>query len=388
MEVTTMAMNLVTSIMQSLTPDMIAKIASLLGIDRSIAEKAIGAGIPAILAGFTNLASSPDGARQLSSTLSQQPAGALDQITSAIGSGQRGFAESGAGLLSGLLGSGGTNALAAAVGSFAGIGSNTGKSLLGLLGPVVAGALGQQQRSAGLDANGLASLLTSQKDQIAAAMPSGFAKLLSGSGVFGAVDGGMRRTAETISAARGRMADMADDAVTSTGRAAYAASRSASASSSWPYWGLAALVAAVGLGWYFLASSDHQQVAERPAAPPTLASETVGARTPNVTAAELTTELTSSVGAVRAALQGMTNPETARAALPQLQQATARLDKISLLAAQLPPAARQSIAASLEPTMTPLNQLFDKVLATPEIAGVAKPAIDTLRSKLEALSRT
>ena len=383
-----MATNLVTSIMQSLTPDMIAKIASLLGIDRSIAEKAIGAGIPAILAGFTNLASSPDGARQLSSTLLQQPAGALDQITSAIGSGQRGFAESGAGLLSGLLGSGGTNALAAAVGSFAGIGTNTGKSLLGLLGPVVAGALGQQQRSAGLDANGLASLLTSQKDQIAAAMPSGFAKLLSGAGVLGAVDGGVRRTAETISAARGRMADMADDAVTSTGQAAYAASRGASASSSWPYLALAALVAAVGIGWYFLSDHDTQQVAQQKTAPPTLTSETVGARPPNVTAAELTTELTSSVGAVRAALQGMTNPETARAALPQLQQATARLDKINLLAAQLPPAARQGIAASLAPTMAPLNQLFDKVLATPEVAGVAKPAIDALRSRLETLSRT
>jgi Bacterial protein of unknown function (DUF937) len=388
MEVTTMATNLVTSIMQSLTPDMIAKIASLLGIDRNVAEKAIGAGIPAILAGFTNLASSPDGARQLSSTLLQQPAGALDQITSAIGSGQRGFAESGAGLLSGLLGSGGTNALATAVGSFAGIGTNNGKSLLGLLGPVVAGALGQQQRSAGLDANGLASLLTSQKDQIAAAMPSGFAKLLSGTGVVGAVDGGVRRTAETISAARGRMADMADDAVTSTGQAAYAASRGASASSSWPYLALAALVAAVGIGWYFLSDHDTQQVAQQKTAPPTLTSETVGARPPNVTAAELTTELTSSVGAVRAALQGMTNPETARAALPQLQQATARLDKINLLAAQLPPAARQGIAATLAPTMAPLNQLFDKVLATPEVAGVAKPAIDALRSRLETLSRT
>ena len=38
--------------------------------------------------------------------------------------------------------------------------------------------------------------------------------------------------------------------------------------------------------------------------------------------------------------------------------------------------------------MTPLNQLFDKVLATPEVAGVAKPAIDALRSRLETLSRT
>ena len=258
-----MATNLVTTIMQSLTPDMIAKIASLLGIDRSIAEKAIGAGIPAILASFANLASSPDGARQLSSTLAHQPANGLEQIRNAIGAGQQSAAEGGASLLSGLLGGSGLNALAGAIGSFAGTGANTGKSLLGMLGPVVAGVLGQQQRNNGLDANGLASLLASQKDQIAAAMPSGFTKMLSGTDVLGAFDGGMRRTADTVSAARGRMADMADDAVARTGQAAYAASRSASASSSWPYWGLAALVALVGIGWYFLTAHDTQQVAEQ-----------------------------------------------------------------------------------------------------------------------------
>jgi hypothetical protein len=184
------------------------------------------------------------------------------------------------------------------------------------------------------------------------------------------------------------MADMADDAAARTGQAAYAASRSASTSSSWPYWGLAALAALVGIGWYFLTPHDTQQVAERKTATPTSTSETIGARTPNVTAAELTMEATTSVGAVRAALQGMTNPAAARAALPQLEQATARLDRINDLAAQLPPAARKTIASSLQSTITPLNQLFDKVLATPEVAGVAKPAIDALRSRLETLSRT
>ena len=99
-------------------------------------------------------------------------------------------------------------------------------------------------------------------------------------------------------------------------------------------------------------------------------------------------EATTSVGAVRAALQGMTNPAAARAALPQLEQATARLDRINDLAAQLPPAARKTIASSLQSTITPLNQLFDKVRQPPEVAGVAKPAIDALRSRLETLSRT
>ena len=383
-----MAINLVTSIMQSLTPDMIAKIASLLGLDRSIAEKAIGAGIPAILASFANIASSPEGARQLSNSLAHQSPRALDQFSHAIsGSNPASLAESGTGLLSQLIGTGGLNALSAALGSFAGIGTNTGKSLLGVLGPVVAGAVGQQQRDLGLDANGLASLLTSQKDQIAAAMPSGFAKMLSATDLLGTFGRGARRTADTVSAARGQMAGLADDA-SHRAQAAYAASRSAAASSSWPYWALACLVAALGVGWYLLSDHDGQQVAQQKAPPPTLASETtVGARTPNVTASELTMELSTSVNSVRTALQGMTNPDAARAALPRLQQAAARIDRINVLAAELPPAARQSVAASLKPTLTTLNQLFDKILATPEVASVAKPTIDALRAKLDALSR-
>ena len=381
-----MATNLVSSIMQFLTPDLIAKIASLLGLDRSAAQKAIGASIPAILASFTSLASSPDGARRLSSALAQQPAGTLDQFKNAIGGAdQKNLTEAGTGLLSGLLGSGGLNALAGAVGDFAGTGTNAGKSLLGLLGPVVAGTLSQQQRNAGLDASGVASLLVSQKSQIAAAMPPGFSKILSGTGLMDAFEGGVRRTAETASAAGGRIAGMADDAVTRTGQAAYAAPRTAP--TTWPYW-VAALVALLGLGWYLLGEYDGPQVvAERPAAPATRAGETVGVGTPNIATAQLTSELNSSVNTVRAALQGITDPASARAALPKLQQATAQLDKISILAEQLPPAARQGIASSLAPTLLPLNRLFDKILSTPEVAGVAKPTIDALRSKLEALSR-
>ena len=45
------------------------------------------------------------------------------------------------------------------------------KSLMGLLAPVVMGVLGQQRRTSGLDATGLARLLTSQKDNIASAIP-------------------------------------------------------------------------------------------------------------------------------------------------------------------------------------------------------------------------
>ena len=47
-----MATNLVSSIMQILTPDLIAKIARTLGIEPDVAQKIAGAAVPAILASF------------------------------------------------------------------------------------------------------------------------------------------------------------------------------------------------------------------------------------------------------------------------------------------------------------------------------------------------
>src|SRR5262245_21136310 len=80
-----MATNLVSSIMQFLTPDVVAKIARTLGIDPDVAQKVVSAAVPAILASFTGLAAKPAGAQQLSETLEQQRPDMLSQITSAIG---------------------------------------------------------------------------------------------------------------------------------------------------------------------------------------------------------------------------------------------------------------------------------------------------------------
>ena len=45
-----MAVNLVSLIMQFLTPDMIGRIASALGLDRNNTQTAIGAAVPGLLA--------------------------------------------------------------------------------------------------------------------------------------------------------------------------------------------------------------------------------------------------------------------------------------------------------------------------------------------------
>ena len=85
-------------------------------------------------------------------------------------------------------------ALAGAVGKFAGLGQGASGSLLGLLAPVVMGTIAKQQGTHSLDASGIASLLASQKDNIAAALPSGFGNLLGGTGLLNSL-GGAARTA-------------------------------------------------------------------------------------------------------------------------------------------------------------------------------------------------
>ncbi|MPZ37554.1 MAG: DUF937 domain-containing protein [Rhizobiales bacterium] len=361
-----MAMNIVSTIMQSiLTPDMIARAASLLGINPGVAQKAIEAGIPAILGIFANRASTPEGAHQLSNALAQQPAAPSATAP---------------GVPSSLLGSADTNALASAIGNVAGINTTAGKSLIGMLGPHVMSALGQQQRASGLDASGMANLLASQKNEIVAAMPSGLSKMLSGTNLLDNV----HRTADAASAAAGRAASAGEDAIGRMGQVAHAAAP-ATSPQTWPFW-VAGLAALAALGWFLLPHEQRPQLADGTTTTPSTQSGTVGSRTP-ITAADLTKDLTSSVSTARTALLGMTDPASARASLPQLQQATARIDKLSALAEQLPPSARQGIASSVKPTVGLLEQLFDKILASPELAAIAKPTIDILRSKLQALSQ-
>jgi hypothetical protein len=243
----------------------VARIASALGLDLSAAQKAIGGSVPAILAGLVGVASKPEGARQLSSVLAQQSPNILDNLTSVIGgSARKAFAESGSNLLSTLLGGGATNALGTSISKFAGISGSASSSLVGMLGPVVLGVLGKEQRSSGLDAGGLASLLQSQKDQIAAAIPSGLADRLGGSGLLSALDSGLRRGAAASAAA---MSGVAGASQATYAMGSDASSRASKATAgTWPIWVLGLAVLAGLGGICFARSGDKVAEQVQPAA--------------------------------------------------------------------------------------------------------------------------
>jgi len=384
-----MATNLVSVVMQFLTPDMIAKIASVLGLDRNVAQKTIAGAIPALLASLADVASTPNGARQLTNTLTQQ-SDSLENLKNLVGgAGQNLVADSGSNMLSGLFGGGTLDTMAQTIGKFAGIGEGTSKSMLGMLGPLVLGALGQQQRSMGLDASGLASLLTSQKDQIAAAIPSGLAGQLSPAGLIDGATGRLRSGAAAASAAGSRIAEASERTVSRAGQAATEAARS-TAASQWPYWLVAAVVLG-GLAWFALGRSGEDTVAQvSPPATTRTAPGTVGLAPTDLTVGgmNLANQINASVGSIRALLPGITDAASAQAALPKLKEAVAQLNEVSSRATQLSPEGKSTLVKLIVVATPTINQMCDKVLATPGAGDIAKPAIDELRGKLDALTRT
>jgi hypothetical protein len=237
-----MSTNLVSSIAEVLGPEVMGRIASGLGLDKGLVQKSLSAGVPALLAAFTSLASKPGGAAKLADAVTQQQPGVITSLANAIGgSGQKALIDTGASALTSLLGGSTMSALTDAIGRYAGIGTGGSKGIMGLLGPVVMGVLGQQQRASGLDATGLASLLASQKDNIARALPAGFADYLSGTGILDRITG-------------------------PTARPEPAYARSPSTSTTTPSWLLPALgILAIGaLAWYLFSGPATQTVATLP----------------------------------------------------------------------------------------------------------------------------
>ena len=242
--------NIVSTISRFLTPELIGKMASATGLDRSMAHKATAAAVPAILSGLADVAGRPGGARQLANAVAEQPTDLLGSIANSL-SGPAQMADKGTSLLSSLLGGGMSGLLASTVGKFLGIGEGPMRSLMGLLKPIIMGVLGREQRSQGLDMNGLARMLTGQKDEIAGAMPAGLSRLLDTSGFH--TGAAMSSTADRPSY----------EAPRSAGLRMASETQPASRGTSWAYWALP-LLALGGLLW-FLFPRDERTVEAVPA---------------------------------------------------------------------------------------------------------------------------
>ena len=129
-----------------------------------------------MLAALTGAASKPGGGADLANVLAKQDDGVLDNLSSLFSGGGAAAASKGSNILGSLLGGLGGGALGqigSVLSRFTGVNEGAINKLLGLLVPLVLGALKKQSK--GQDAAGIASLLAEQKGNIASALPSGSA---------------------------------------------------------------------------------------------------------------------------------------------------------------------------------------------------------------------
>jgi Bacterial protein of unknown function (DUF937) len=212
-------------------------------------------------------------------------------------------------MLSSLLGGPDQTTLSGAVGKYAGLGQSASGSLLGMLAPVVMGTIGQQQGTRSIDAGGIADLLSSQKDNIAAALPAGFANLLGGTGLLDSL-GGAARTATAAAGQTARLTTSAARAIGDRGQRAL--------SLNWLYW-LIPLLAILAVLIYLFAWPTEQVVVQPGV--PAIPSLTVGGL-------DIRKEVTDSITNLRTTLAGITDAASAQAALPKLREVTTQIDKV------------------------------------------------------------
>ena len=77
-----MAIDLASAVGRYLTPEVVGKIASVSGLNRSVAQSAATAAVPAILSALVNMVATPGGPKKLTDAVASQPGSVLGEIAS------------------------------------------------------------------------------------------------------------------------------------------------------------------------------------------------------------------------------------------------------------------------------------------------------------------
>ena len=362
-------MNIVQMILKLLSSgDNLKKIASALGIGQEQAGKAVSAAVPTLLAALAGVASKPGGGADLANVLAKQDSGVLDNISSLFSGGGAAASSKGSNILGSLLGGLGGGALGqigSVLSRFTGVNEGAINKLLGLLVPLVLGALKKQSK--GQDAAGIASMLAEQKGNIASALPSGLGSLLSS-----AVPG--------LSSVLGEASSAASSAArTATTEVRGAAREAQAAGSSVMKWLIPLLL--LVLAFFLLpmmcrkAPETAPVVKEKPAE--AIPAQDVGTKLIS-DATGLIKDATDSVASIK-------DEASATAALPKLKDITTKLGELQSQWAKLPQPLQKTVSDALRPLIAKLREAAQPVLALPVVGAKVKPIVDEMLGQLDKL---
>ena len=207
-----MSFNLVDLVKGQFGGPALGQLGTLLGEDNNKTEAALGAAVPGLLSGLTSAANA-DGGASLFDAVNKQDDSMLDNMGGLLtGGNSSSVMDQGSNMLSSILGGGAAGGLASAVAGLTGIGGRSSSGMMGLLMPIVLGIVKRKVFGGGgfsQNAGGLLSLLNGQKDNVQAAMPSGFQNQLQSSGFMDQMSnfgGGLSNAAGNVAGSVGNAA--------------------------------------------------------------------------------------------------------------------------------------------------------------------------------------
>jgi hypothetical protein len=254
-----MAINLVSLVQQFLTPQMVSSLARAVGVNEAVAQKLAAAAIPAILAALGTAATAPGGAQKLTDAISNSDPDLLTKLSGAISGGNARFVNEGANLLSGLLGGGGLSSLVGALSQYSGAPHPATQTLLGAVTHATVGAIGQQDPSNWSDPSAIASMFSSQKNAIAAALPGEVSKALGASGLLAGLGGAASAAAQSATSTVSSATSAASAAASSAANRAQAAS----SSTGFPMWAIILIVVIVLVAIYWFMTRSQPEPAKQ-----------------------------------------------------------------------------------------------------------------------------
>lgn len=168
-----MASSLLNQLKEYVTPDVISQASGILGESESGISNSVAAALPTLLSGFANKSNDSGFMNSIMDlvTETQNSGNVLMNLPSLLTGGKA--SEIGSKLLGLLFGSK-QSSVTDLVANAGGIKSSSAGSLLAMLGPLILGYFGKS----GLSSSGVSGLLSSERDNIAAAAPAGLASLL------------------------------------------------------------------------------------------------------------------------------------------------------------------------------------------------------------------
>jgi hypothetical protein len=341
-------MNLVNLIESHLTDDVTDKLSGLLGTGQAATQSAVGAAVPALLSGLSNLAASTGGAQKLISALGKFEGGSLPNLTGMLTDKPGAILEQGSNLLNSLLGGNVLSGITTELVRYTGLGSGMIQKLMGYLMPLVLGSVAGQSAGKNLNPQGLANMFAEQKANIADAFPTNFS--------LNSVPG------------LGTVSSAVKTAVGNAHQAGNSALR-------WmlPIGALAVLALVLWMAYNRTPTGATLPSASIPSGPglPDLG--------------KITNTLTGDFKSITGSLAGIKDAASASAAVPRLKEMSDKLDGMKATMDGLPSAGKAQITELIKSNLGSIDDMAAKLQWIPGAGDQIKPVVDQLMAKCASL---